>query len=447
MSSVPIVLQPQVHVPLDWQTAVFFALLFVIAAFATRMRSSFGVAAMLAVDPFSLYRYVGATTVTIPKVVLLGVAVGLIARNPPMRAFRDRRIGAILVTAAGLVAVTILASLPAAHRSDALRETLKACEYLIAFLIAGICFAMDPNERIVRWSLTLSVIVVTALALAQDYTVAPAGMMLGGTLFPRIAGPLDGPNQLAGYFEIAIPLLLAFRLARGSGPVLDLALIAATFATLLTFSRGGIVGLVLGALTVAFASASSRVTRPFVATVMALSVVAAVAFGALVISGHGGQLANAPLLGRASDTESGAASPTEFSGLGTRAELWKAAWAMWRAHPLLGVGPGNYELELAHYGAPGIRTHANSLYLQALAEGGILMLAAMLALLAAALATLVRYAESPLAIGALGATVALAAHQVVDDLFFYPKVGELWWIVLGVAAATIVRSSAPLRRV
>jgi hypothetical protein len=71
----------------------------------------------------------------------------------------------------------------------------------------------------------------------------------------------------------------------------------------------------------------------------------------------------------------------------------------------------------------------------------------MLALLAAAFATLVRYADSPLAIGALGATIALVAHQVVDDLFFYPKVGELWWIVLGVAAATIVRPSAPLRRV
>lgn len=447
MSSVPIVLQPQVHVPLDWQTAVFFALLFVIAAFATRLRSSFGVAAILAVDPFSLYRYVGTTTVTIPKVVLLGVAVGLILRNPALHALRDRRIAALLLSAIALVGVTALTSLPAAHRSDTLRETFKACEYLIAFVVAFVCFAMDPDERIVRWALTLSVIAVTAAAIVQDYTVAPAGMLLGGTLFPRIAGPLEGPNQLAGYFEIVVPLLLAFRLARGPSPVLDLTLIAAIFATLLTFSRGGIAGLALAVATVFLASARSRMTRPFVLMVAALAVVFAVTFGAAVISGHGGQLADAPLLGRASDTASGAASATEFSGLGTRTDLWKAAWAMWRAHPLLGVGAGNYELDLAQYGPAGIRTHANSLYLQALAEGGIVMLGTLLALLAIALATLARYADSPIAIGALGATVALAMHQVVHDLFFYPKVGELWWIVLGVAAATIVRSSAPLRRV
>ncbi len=445
MSSVPIVLQPQVHVPLDVQTAFFFALLFVITAFATRLRGSFGVGAMLAVDPFTLYRYVGATTVSIPKVVLLGVAVGLIARNPPLGALRDCRIRALLLAAGTVVIVTALTSVSSTHPSDTLREIFKVCEYFVAFVVAFIAFATDPDERIVRWSLTLSVIAVTALAIVQDYTIAPAGIMLHGTLLPRIAGPLEGPNQLAGYFEIVVPVLLALRLRRGASPVLDLTLIAAVFATLLTFSRGGIVGLVLGILTVVLASASSRLTRPFVVTVMAVAVIFAVTFGAVVITGHGGQLANAPLLGRASDTESGAASTTAFSGLGTRTDLWRAAWAMWRAHPLLGVGAGNYELDLAQYGPAGIRTQANSLYLQALAEGGVLLLIAVLALIAVALTTLLRYARSPFAIGALGATVALATHQVVDDLFFYPKVGELWWLLLGVAAATIVLES-PARR-
>ena len=69
-----------------------------------------------------------------------------------------------------------------------------------------------------------------------------------------------------------------------------------------------------------------------------------------------------------------------------------------------------------------------------------MMLAATIAVLATATVTLVRYGRSPLAIGALGATVALATHQIFDDLFFFPKVGELWWMLLGVAAASIATS-------
>ncbi|MBC5828343.1 MAG: hypothetical protein GIW99_11795, partial [Candidatus Eremiobacteraeota bacterium] len=29
----------------------------------------------------------------------------------------------------------------------------------------------------------------------------------------------------------------------------------------------------------------------------------------------------------------------------------------------------------------------------------------------------------------------LLLHQVVDDLFFFPKVAELWWVLMGVGAA------------
>jgi len=109
-----------------------------------------------------------------------------------------------------------------------------------------------------------------------------------------------------------------------------------------------------------------------------------------------------------------------------------------------GVGAGNFEFLLAAYGVTGVRTHANSWYFQLLAEGGLLLFGATIALLATILGTfgfagsLRRLrAASPWVLAAFAATVALALHQTVDYLVFYPKVGSAWWLLIGIAAAAI----------
>ena len=125
-------------------------------------------------------------------------------------------------------------------------------------------------------------------------------------------------------------------------------------------------------------------------------------------------------------------------GVGNRSELWAAAIRMWLRHPVLGVGAGNFELELPFYGVLGVRTHANSWYLQSLAEGGTLLFAATLAILAAVVAAFARTVRrSPWILGALAATLALSLHQTVDYLVFFPKIGGTWWVLLGIAAAAL----------
>jgi O-antigen ligase len=102
------------------------------------------------------------------------------------------------------------------------------------------------------------------------------------------------------------------------------------------------------------------------------------------------------------------------------------------------VGAGNYELLLPTVGLKNIRTHSNSLYIQAWVEGGIPLLLATLGLVYASIATFVRDARSsPFIAGALAASIALALHQIVDYLVFYNKVGEWWWVILALGAAEL----------
>ena len=138
----------------------------------------------------------------------------------------------------------------------------------------------------------------------------------------------------------------------------------------------------------------------------ALRIVAAVAAAGFAVLGVFGATGTLSRLTSFDDAD----RPT---GLGTRSELWHAAKTLWRSHPWLGVGGGNYELEFPRAGVTDAQTHANSLYLQSLAEGGVVLFLATIGTIAAALLTMWKEARnSPFALGALGATVAFAYTSV-----------------------------------
>jgi len=58
---------------------------------------------------------------------------------------------------------------------------------------------------------------------------------------------------------------------------------------------------------------------------------------------------------------------------GNRAPLWKPAWAMWKDHPWVGVGPGHYDVRFPQYRDHTIQTspaYAHNEYLNTLADYG-----------------------------------------------------------------------------
>jgi len=98
-----------------------------------------------------------------------------------------------------------------------------------------------------------------------------------------------------------------------------------------------------------------------------------------------------------------------------RFALWKVAVHVFERHPLAGAGPGAYEQEwYLHRPVVGKVRDAHSLYLETLAETGLVGFVLLAGALLAPILAFPRARREPLAAGALAAYVAYLAHAGVD---------------------------------
>jgi O-antigen ligase len=409
--------------PLWW-----LALAGIIVLALTWRRPVYGLAALIVTDPFLLTHPFHSTTITLPKVALIAVAIGLAANLRRLPTSYGAALYALLGAQTLFIASMVLSSVHAADHGSALRETLKAAQFAATLVVAYLAYRMDPDERIVRWALAIAALVVVVPALAQEFFGAPEGEIIAGHAIARIAGPLEGPNQLAGYLGIVVPVMLAFALTRPALAIERIAIALGYIACLLTFSKAGI-----GALAVATAVLLViRYAPGYRRTAAALTAVLFVALLGLASASFAGVLH-----GPAERVFGSTNAADRFNGgLGVRSDLWHGAYEMWQEHQLFGLGPGNYELQIGRYD-PGVRTHANSMYFQVLAEQGVVGFIAMLAVVTASIGVFARRLGQPLALGACMAAVAMALHQVLDCMWLYQKVGVIWWLVIAVGASAV----------
>jgi O-antigen ligase len=418
-----VTLRHETHVPVDLASTLVYLACAIGVALLTRRRPALGVAALLVLAPFDLARYIGPTTITTLKAGLLGMLVALAFARPDVAAFRTGPVRAMSYAFGASLLAVALSAIHAQYIGAVLREGFKDGEYLLLFVGAVVAFATDPDDRPFWRTFEIAVVLVSLSALVEYIAGAHSGIFLHGHSFPRIAGALEGPNQLAGYFGVALPVLVARALVHRDRILVGVIVLAAV-TDVLTLSRAGIIGAGIGVVVVLL------VLRPFRGD--------AWRFAAVLVLIIGVGVALALRAGVPAGYFSLDQAPQTADHLANRSELWHAAIVLWQSSPWVGVGAGNYELELGAVGLPGVRTHANSIYLQSLAEGGIVGLLATIALFATTIVVLARSGvRRPLVVGALGAAVALASHQVLDDLFFFPKVASAYWLVVGVAIAEI----------
>jgi O-antigen ligase len=134
-------------------------------------------------------------------------------------------------------------------------------------------------------------------------------------------------------------------------------------------------------------------------------------------------------------------------GLGPvpRLQLWRAALQMIAQRPWLGIGPDNFRhtygayLDLPSWDD---RVHANNLYLELLADLGVLGSAAFALMLLRPIVGLVRGLRSPLTVvqglwlAGLGASLlAFFVHGTLDYFLEFTPVYLLFWLIVGLAMA------------
>lgn len=269
------------------------------------------------------------------------------------------------------------------------------------------------------WPLALAPFVVGLLGLGGGWAGLPRRRLLGGAA--ALAGTLSGLGLLLSWSRGAWLAALA------GGGVLALLALAGSLTGPRRRQAAWLLGLGLAlALGALLAGGLERLPRSVL--------------DRLASSAQGGGLVVA-----VDDAE---VTDANFAKI-ERLAHWQAALNMWRAAPWLGLGPGHYPLSYESYRLPRWRDplgHAHNLYLNLLAETGLLGLALLALFVVAAwrqcLGACLRprtALEAALGLGLAGVLAALMVHSLLDHLLVHDLALQLG-LSLGLLMAA--RSSA-----
>ncbi len=322
--------------------------------------------------------------------------------------------------------VVAASALVASSRVAVAKETVKWAEVTLTVALA-LWLARSPLRwRGLVWALIGAGVAEALLGYAQ-WVLATGDLGPGGASL-RVFGTFGQPNPYAGFLNFALLPALAIALwsvearerwvaGAAAALLLGASWLAGSRGALLGLGAGVVVMLAVGWRRERQVGLAALVGGPLVALAWVMGLIPRAVLARLRLAGV---------------SLSGPVNDANYSDI-ERLAHWVAGLRMFAAHPLLGVGAGNYDNAYARYEVPGWLEplgQAHNYYINAAAETGLLGLAAFLAI--AALALLVGWraartqrdvprasGEDDLALGLLAVVVAVLVHSLTDDLFVH----------------------------
>ncbi|MCX8053091.1 MAG: O-antigen ligase family protein, partial [Armatimonadetes bacterium] len=259
-----------------------------------------------------------------------------------------------------------------------LRFLIYATACVGAYVLAG---SICRNRRIAAcavWGLTLVALGICLFGIRDYATSAGGGIRFWKSLLSegdhrRLFGTFINPGFFAGFLVIAIPIALGVYLVTRRSVLVLLAGTAFALnivALMLTGAKFGVMA-TAGSLVVflVLVVATRLLTRDRLKRLILISIVLVPLV--MVFSG--------PVRQRMRAAESGG---TQVHSTLFRLYAWRSTINMIRDHPLIGLGPGTFDVAYPRYAIAGPTKYAHQSYLQIGAETGIPALAALLIALA-----------------------------------------------------------------
>jgi len=320
--------------------------------------------------------------------------------------------------------------------------------YLLLF---ALCARVLRLPRLRSWIIILYLhvsLIVSVYGLRQWFFGATALATWVDPMSPlskttRVYSYLGNPNLLAGYLIPAVVFSLVAIFAWQSWIKKALALtmlIVNTACLVLTFSRGGWIGLVVAFLTVMALLVYWRSIEmpPFWRT-WSLPIVLGGLIGVLVLAVIFVEPVRLRVFSIFADRKD---SSNNF-----RRNVWDAVFEMIRDRPIIGIGPGHNSFNKIYplYQRPRYTAlSAYSILLEVAVETGLIGLACFLwliivtfntALLQVGRLRQLRSVEGFWLIGAIATLLGMLTHGMVDTIWFRPEVNTLWWLMVALIAS------------
>jgi O-antigen ligase len=345
-------------------------------------------------------------------------------------------------------------------------ETIKWLEMLLLYLLIVNLLPIGETKWVVL-TLLVAGLVQAGLGLYQFvFKVGPPGFELFDGRFLRAYGTFDQPNPYGGYLGLLLPLALSLVIWSLSQPpklhadeshhhpkakdrspadnsyrLLNLILLALSLFILLlalfaSQSRGAWLGFAAAAIvTLVVRSRQSAAIIAVLAIVIALfGLISSFDLGPTRADNNEPNSAYSVITGRVANALSimsindVATTPVTDANFATIERLahWQAAREMWRDHPWLGVGFGNYAVIYPAYAIGRWLDplgHAHNYLLNLGAETGLIGITSYLIFWFFAFGLLwmaIRHSHGfyqAVAIGGLGILVHLHVHNLVDNLY------------------------------
>jgi O-antigen ligase len=395
----------------------------------------------------------------VPKLAVLEVtaALGFLAFALHIAAVDGERWSRPAAVGAGLVLFTTAAAWAMAAQAPYAVAALARWAALFGIACAAVLVSGDARarQRLLE-AITGAAAVVSAIGILQHLELAPLAI-------PVISAPgatFGNRNLAAEAIAMSLPLGCA-ALAAARGPArrgLVVALLLELVYLAATRARGAWLAGALGLLTLAMLAPVRLSARGAV-------LVAAAA----VLAGLTGLLPgrfNPRFVGDTKRFASGAnvveaSFDTQSTALRTRLGLWRRGLAIWRDHPVWGVGPGNWPVVFPRYAEPGATRdgvlsmglaprQAHQDLIERAGETGLAGMAGLAALGAGAILAIRRRlaavaGDRITTAAAAGALAALAGAGLTSFPLEMPATIALAGLALGlVAASPIARPAATL---